>query len=139
MMRIAQPISLAGLVALQVALVSGCVSPVAPTVTRPPMTSLKANPTIFLQATVQRPRIIDSLRNSRLRPATSYAEADYVLNVVVGKRRVKMECGGTHNVIYTLEGNGRQLMGIKGRGLTGSCIPNIFDDMSEMLASYFGN
>jgi hypothetical protein len=50
-----------------------------------------------------------------------------------------MSCGGTHNVIYTLEGNGQQLMEIKGRGLTGDCIPNVFDDMSQMLSTYFGN
>ncbi len=100
---------------------------------------MKADPTILLQATVQRPRIMDSLQKAGLRPATSYAEADYVLSVIVGKRRVRMSCGGTHNVIYTLEGNGQQLMEIKGRGLTGDCIPNVFDDMSQMLSTYFGN
>jgi hypothetical protein len=138
-MRLVKPILLAGLIALQVALVSGCTSPVPPTVTRPPTTSLKVHPAVYLQANVQRPRILDSLRNARIRIAGSFEEADYILTVEVGKRRVNMKCGGMHNLVYTLGGNGRQLMGIKGRGLTGSCIPNIFDDMSEMLASYFGN
>ena len=31
---------------------------------------------------------------------------------------------------------GRVLV-LKGRGLTGSCVPNLFDDMSEKLASYW--
>jgi hypothetical protein len=30
-------------------------------------------------------------------------------------------------------------MEIKGRGLTGDCIPNVFDDMSQTLATYFEN
>ena len=31
------------------------------------------------------------------------------------------------------------LMVIKGRGLTGTCAPNVFDDMSQKLATYFGS
>jgi len=138
-MRIAQPISLAGLIALQWVLVSGCTSPVSPTVTRPPTTSLKAHPAVYLQANVQRPRILDSLRNARIRIAGSFEEADYILTVDLGDRRVNMKCGGIHNIVYTLGGNGLPLMEIKGRGLTGDCIPNVFDDMSQTLATYFGN
>ena len=138
-MRIAQPISLAGLIALQVVLVSGCTSPVPPTVTRAPVTSLNTQPAIYLQANVQRPRILDSLRNARIRIAGSFEEADYILTVDVGKRRVDMKCGGMHNIVYTLDGKGFPLMEIKGRGLTGDCIPNAFDDMSQTLATYFGN
>jgi hypothetical protein len=138
-MRIAQPISLAGLIALQLVLVSGCTSPVPPTVTRPPTTSLKAHPAVYLQANVQRPRILDSLRNARIRIAGSFEEADYTLIVDVGSRRVNMKCGGMHNIVYILSRNGFQLMEIKGRGLTGDCIPNVFDEMSQTLATYFGN
>ena len=138
-MRIAQRISLAGLLALHVVLMSGCTSPVPPTVTKPPTTSLNANPTVYLQAIVQRPRILESLRNARIRVAESFETADYILTIDVGKRRVKMKCGGMHNMVYRLSGGGSRLMEIKGRGLTGDCIPNAFDDMSQMLATYFGN
>ena len=138
-MRIAQPISLAGLIALQVVLVSGCTSPVPPTVTRPPAMSLTANPMIYLQASVQRPRILESLRNARIRVAGSFEEADYILIVVLGDRRVDMKCGGMHNIMYTLVGERVELMEIKGRGLTGECVPNVFDDMSQTLATYFGS
>ena len=137
-MRIAQPISLAGLIALQVVLVSGCSSPVPPTVTRAPVTSLNAQPAIYLQANVQRPRILDSLRGAGIRTANSFEEADYILAVDVGKRRVTMKCGGMHNIVYILDSNGFPLMEIKARGLTGDCMPNAFDDMSHTLASYFG-
>ena len=137
-MRIAQPISLAGLIFLQVVLGSGCTSPVPPTVTRAPMTSLNAHPAIYLQANVQRPRILDSLHGAGIRTTTSLEEADYILAVDVGERRVNMKCGGMHNIVYTLSGEGFSLVEIKGRGLTGDCTPNAFDDMSQTLATYFG-
>jgi hypothetical protein len=137
-MRIARPISLTGLIALQVVLLSSCTSPVPPTVTRPPTTSLKAHPAIYLQANVQRPRILDSLHGARIRTTISLEEADYILGVHVGERRVNMKCGGMHNIVYILSGEGSPLVEIKGRGLTGDCMPNVFDDMSQTLGTYFG-
>jgi hypothetical protein len=138
-MRIAQKITLAIAIALQVVLGSGCTSPVPPTVTRAPMTSLTAHPAIYLQVNVQRPRILDSLRNARIRIAGSFEEADYILTVNVGNRRVDMKCGGMHNIVYILGDRGLPLVEIKGRGLTGDCMPNVFDDMSQTLATYFGS
>ena len=137
-MRIAQNIALVIAISAQVVLGFGCTSPVPPTVTRPPTTSLKAHPAIYLQANVQRPRILDSLRGAGIRTAQSFEEADYILAVDVGKRRVNMKCGGMHNIVYTLGDKGFPLMEIKARGLTGDCMPNAFDDMSQTLASYFG-
>ena len=138
-MRIARPFSLAGLIALQVVLGSGCTSPVPPTVTRAPVTSLSAHPAIYLQANVQRPRILDSLHGAGIRTTNSLEEADYILAVDVGERRVNMKCGGMHNIVYILSGDGFPLMEIKGRGLTGECVPNVFDDMNQTLATYFGS
>jgi hypothetical protein len=138
-MRIAQKIALAIAIAAQVVLGSGCTSPVPPTVTRTPRAPLEANPAVFLQASVQRPRVAESLRNAGVRLAESFAEADYILNVNVGRRRQTQACGGSSNIAYILDGRGRHLMVIKGRGLTGTCTPNIFDDMSQKLASYFGS
>ncbi len=137
-MRTAKILTLVIAIALPVVLASGCTSPVPPTVTRTPMTPLKANPTVFLQATVQRPRIAESLRQAGVRLAASFGEADYILNVNVGRRRGNLPCGGTSNVSYILDGRAGHLMVIKGRGMTGTCTPNIFVDMSQKLASYFG-
>jgi hypothetical protein len=103
------------------------------------MAPLKANPAVFLQARVQRPRVAESLRNAGVRLAESFAEADYILTTNVGRRRQTQVCGGSSNIAYILDGRGRHLMVIKGRGLTGTCTPNIFDDMSQELASYFGS
>ena len=138
-MRIAQKIALAIAIAAQVVLGSGCTSPVPPTVTRAPMSPLEANATIFLQANVQRPRIAESLRKAGVRLSESYSEADYILNVNVGRRHKNQTCGGSSNIAYILDGRNRHLMVIKGRGLTGTCVPNVFDDMSQKLASYFGS
>ncbi len=138
-MRIAQKIALAVAIVAQVVLVSGCTSPVPPTVTRAPTTPLNANPTIFLRASVQKPRVAESLRKAGVRLTESYAEADYILNVNVGRRRRTQTCGGSSNVAYILDGRDSHLMVIKGRGLTGTCVPNVFDDMSQKLATYFGN
>jgi hypothetical protein len=137
-MRIAKKISLAIAIAAQVALVSGCTSPVPPTVTRAPTTPLKSNPSIYLQASVQSPRVAESLRKAGVRLTESLAEADYILNVNVGRRRRTQTCGGSSNIAYILDGRNSHLMVIKGRGLTGTCAPNIFDDMSQKLATYFG-
>jgi hypothetical protein len=137
-MRIAQKIALAVAIALPVILGSGCTSAVPPTVTRAPTTPLKANPAIFLQATVQRPRIAESLRNAGIRVADSFGEADYILNVNVGRRRRNQACGGSSNIAYVVDDRNSHLMVIKGRGLTGTCAPNVFDDMSRKLATYFG-
>jgi hypothetical protein len=88
---------------------------------------------------MQRPRILDSLHGAGIRTTISLEEADYILAVDVGERRVNMKCGGMHNIVYILSGEGVPLVEIKSRGLTGDCIPNVFDDMSETLASYFGS
>jgi hypothetical protein len=137
-MRIAQKIALAIAIAAQVVLVSGCRSPVPATMTQAPTTPLKANPAIFLQATVQRPRVVESLRNAGVRLTESYEEADYFLIINVGKMRRSQTCGGSSNVEYILDDRGGHVMEIKGRGLTGTCIPNVFDDMSQKLAISFG-
>jgi len=129
-MRNAQKIALAVVIAMQVVLVSGCTSPVPPTVTRAPPTPLKANPSIYLQAGVQRPRVAESLRNASVRLTETFSEADYILTVNVGRRRRTQTCGGSSNVAYILDGRSSHLMVIKGRGLTGTCAPNVFDDMS---------
>ena len=138
-MRIAQRIALAVAIAALVVLASSCTSPVPPTVTRPPMTPLKANPAILLQASVQMLRVAESLHNAGVRLTESYAEADYLLNVNVGRMHRSKACGGSSNVVYILDGRGGHLMVIKARGLTGTCVPNVFDDMSQKLASYFGS
>ena len=137
-MRIAQEITLAIAITLQFVLVSGCVSPVPPTVTQAPTIPLKENPAIYLQVIGHKARVAESLRNAGVRLTETFSEADYILNVNVGRRRKNQACGGSSNVAYILDGRDSHLMVIKGRGLTGTCVPNVFDNMSQKLATYFG-
>jgi len=57
----------------------------------------------------------------------------------MGRNRWSTTCGGVSNVAYLPKSSGRYVLVIKGSGLTGSCSPNVFDDMSQMLASYTTN
>ncbi len=136
-MRIVHAMGL--VVVLQLVLLSGCTAPAPATVTRAPATALKSNPKIFIQATVQQGWIVESLRNAGIDAQDSLPGADYTLLVKVGRNRRSTQCGGISNVAYLLSGGGRYVLVLKGRGPTGSCIPNVFDDMSQKLASYLGS
>ena len=138
-MRIAHPMGLAVAVVLQLVLLSSCTTPVPATVTRAPATPLKSNLKIFVQATVQQGRIVESLRNAGIDAQESLPGADYTLLVKVGRNRRSTQCGGISTVAFVLSHEGRYVLVIKGRGLTGSCRPNIFDEMSYMLSSYMGS
>ena len=135
-MRITQTAVLAVVIALQLVFLSGCTTIVPATVTRGPAFPLKANPKIFLRATVQYERIADSLRDAGLGTAESGNDFDYTLDVKVGRNRRSRECGGLSNVSYVLVRSGQYVLVIKGRGMTGTCNPNVFDDMSHKLASF---
>ena len=53
------------------------------------------------------------------------------------KARLTDVCGQKHNVSYSLAVHGSNVMVIKARGWTGSCEPNMFDEMSAKLAESF--
>ena len=126
------------LLVVPLALMSACSSHVPATVTVSPQIPIKKGSTIFVLAQVQRERIVKSLVDAGLEVSDQWTGDGYSLTVQVGSSRGRQECGGTHNVAYTLSGAGQRLMVIKGRGRTGSCNPNIFDDMSRKLASAAG-
>ena len=89
---------------------------------------------VWLVATRQRKAILASLQKAGIKIATEYQSVSYSLDVRIGRGRGGRRCGPVNNVAYVLNGPGELLMVIKGRGVTGSCIPNVFDDMSRMLA-----
>ena len=120
----------------QLALLPGCTSAVPATVTMSPGSPLEPNATIFLNSTAQRERIAQSLRDAGMTPTAQFQEADYALDVKVGRSRGSAACGGVSNIAYILSRADSRVMVIKGRGRTGSCTPNVFDDMSRKLASF---
>jgi len=126
------------LLVVPLAFMAACSSHVPATVTLTPPMPIKKDLTIFVLAQRQRERIVQSLRDAGLVVSDEWDNTGYSLTVRVGSNRGSAECGGTNNVDYTLSGAGQRLMVIKGRGRTGSCDPNIFDDMSRKLASFAG-
>ncbi len=118
-------------------LLPACSSVVPPTVTWGPVAAITGEPTVSLKANRQLPRIQQSLRSAGLATGVGPADAEYALQVKVGKSRRTKPCGTLHNVVYLLRGQAGRVLVIKGRGLTGTCSPNIFDDMSQTLASFF--
>jgi len=116
---------------------AACTSTVPATVTRGPPGPVMTNPRIFVSASNQSVRIVRSLRDAGFTVKEGFRDVDYTLEVRIGDSRARRECGSVNNVIYILNQSGQQFMIIKGRGLTGSCSPNVFDDMSRKLASYY--
>ncbi len=114
-----------------------CTSPVPATVTRGPTSVLNTEPTMLVRAPKQAERIAQSLRDAGLMPATAATGANYELTVSIGRSRRTRPCGPLANVSYILSHNASRVLVIKGRGQTGTCSPNILDDMSRRLASFF--
>jgi hypothetical protein len=74
------------------------------------------------------------------------SSAAYLLRVAVGAKRATTPCGTVNNVRYQL-GSGSEagtdprhswrVLEIKARGPTGSCQPNVYDEMSAALRASF--
>lgn len=124
------------LLILPLGLMSGCASIVPATVTSQPQVPIKKGANIFVVARAQRERIVKSLIDAGLNVSDEWTVDGYLLTVSVGRWRGGSGCQGVSNVAYVLNGGGRMLMVIKGRGQTDYCEPNVFDDMSRLLAAY---
>jgi len=117
---------------------AACATPVSPTVTMNRGPSLSADSMIYLSVRVERERIAQSLQDAGFTTTARLADAQYTLEVTAGRSRRGTSCGHVRNVSYILTDRAQRVMAIKGRGLTGSCVPNIFDAMSRELASQTG-
>ena len=123
---------------LMLALSSACSSIVPATVTWGPVAAISGEPTITLTSKAQYDRVAQSITDAGLFIATGGSRADTILQVMVGSSRSSRGCGTLNNVAYILSGPAGRILVLKGRGLTGSCSPNIFDGMSRLLARHFG-
>jgi len=124
------------LLVLPLGVIPGCSSLVPATVTLSPRMPIKKGSDIFVIAQVQRERIVKSLVDAGFQVSDEWTNDAYSLTVSVGRWRASRACGRVNNVAYVLNGAGRRLMVIKGRGGTTGCEPNVFDDMSRTLAYY---
>ena len=91
-------------------------------------------PTVYLVAARQKPRIADSLRSARVRVADDVLDAPMLLRVTVGDEKGFRDCGTRNNVKYSLRVGGAEILGLAAVGWTGTCEPNVFDELSARLA-----
>jgi hypothetical protein len=89
--------------------------------------------TLFLVAARQKEWIAKSLRSARFELADDPLDAALFLRVTVGNEKSFRQCGTRNNVKYALRSNRRTVLEVKASGWTGSCEPNVFDDMSRRL------
>ena len=123
---------------LMLALSSACSTAVPATVTWGPQPPISGEPRITLTSSPRNDRVAQSIKDAGLQIATSGSRTDYFLQVNVGRSRGSRDCGTVNNVAYILNGTAGRVLVLKGRGPTGSCSPNIFDDMRRLLGSHFG-
>lgn len=112
-----------------------CTSTVPASITKRAYAAIDPDAAIFVIASQQREAIVASLEKAGARLSPDPEGMDYALDVQLGQNRAIKNCGSVHNVSYSLTRAGRRLMVIKGRGATGTCDPNIFDDMSRELVA----
>ena len=124
------------LLVLSLGLSSACASHVPATVSWTARVPITTSASIYVLAQRQHERIVKSLVDAGLKVSDEWTGEGYSLKVSVGSSRLRRGCGTVNNVAYVLNGDGQRLMVIKGRGATGSCEPNVFDDMSRTLATY---
>lgn len=117
-------------------LCTSCSTIVPATITRPLAIALDEEAAVFLVAARQREAVKRSLVNAGIRVIES-GIAPYTLRVKIGSSRGSRECGSKNNVVYSLSAYGRTVLGMKGRGWTGSCPDSMLDDMSTLLAEQF--
>lgn len=127
-----------GVLVLVFALLPSCSTPVPATVAFGPSIRMTEEPTVAVTANEQRVQVEESLRAAGLIVARD-RPSNYWLQVDVGSSRGSQPCGRMANVRYTLSQRGERILVIKGRGPTGSCNPNVLDDMSRLMESYFGD
>ncbi len=115
--------------------VISCASDVPPTVTRNYGFPIEKKMDIFVMTPDERPRITESLTKVGLKPVEARTTVGYTLDIRLGGNRRTQACGSVRNVTYILSGPTGRMLVIKGRGPTGTCQPNILDQMSAKLAS----
>jgi len=124
------------LIAVSIGSLGACTSRVPARVTYGPSLPLDKDAEIFVMANSQRERIVQSLTDAGWNCSETWTANGYLLTVSVGNRRIPRSCGSVNNVAYMLNGAGHRIMVIKGRGRTGSCEPNVFDDLSGLLSRF---
>ena len=107
---------------------------VTPTPTKQGNLVLEAEPNFYVTAAKQKPAIVDALRRAGIVVVDDLLESSHQLRVTLGVDKSFRSCGTLNNVKYAIRLQRRTLFELAGRGWTGECEPNVFDEMSLELA-----
>ncbi len=107
---------------------------VPPTTTMQGSLALETEPSFYVTAAKQKPAVVGALRRAGIVVVEDLLESSHQLRVTLGIDKSFRACGTLNNVKYTIRLQRRTLLEIAGRGWTGECEPNVFDEMSLELA-----
>jgi hypothetical protein len=93
--------------------------------------------TIAVQSEQDQASVVASLEQAGFQVKPDSGSAAFLLRVSVGTNRAKASCGRVNNVRYSLDTAGSTVLEIQARGWTGTCSPNVYDEMSAALAQAF--
>lgn len=88
---------------------------------------------LFLVATRQKERVRHSLEKAGFEMVEDPLEAPFYLRVTLGNEKGFRDCGTLNNVKYALRYEGIPILDLGAAGWTGTCEPNVFDEMSGQL------
>ena len=112
----------------------GCAN-VAPRVTFAATEPIDIERPFFLVVNRDGEQVEKALSKEGVKITNANLDSIYELRVRVGRNLSREKCGSVHNVSYEVLDRGMRVMIIKGRGPTGSCQPNIFEQMSKELVA----
>ena len=112
--------------------VSGCASDGTPPKTEFSLPQGLATP-IYVTAARQKADIIQSLRKVGFNIVDNMEDSDYLLRATIGVDQGSQDCGTRNNVRYQIRYRERTVAEAGAKGWTGSCRPNVFDEVSQSL------
>ena len=100
--------------------------------------SIDTSKPFFVVAKRQKSEIEKALKKEGIPTTEKLGVSAYQLRVRVGSTRLTKTCGSVNNVSYEILDQGIRILAMKGRGPTGGCDPNIFDQMSKLIVAKSG-
>ncbi len=117
---------------------AGC-SPIAPEVRIFETLPRSIDTPIYVTAARQKGEIIRALRDAGFHIVDHMEDSLRLMRVTIGADQGSQPCGTLNNVRYQLRFEGRNVAEASAKGWTGSCQPNIFNEVSrEMRRRLFG-
>jgi len=113
-------------------LVGGCTTHAPEVDVRTPLPK-GTDPLIYVTSARQKERVIGALNAAGFHLVDAPADGVYLLRVTVGIEQGSRPCGTLNNVRLSLRRQEKSIVEAEAKGWTGSCQPNVFDDVSRAL------